>query len=124
MEIIRRTRKKWRKGWGKREGKNVGTKDMIMKGSDFWGVTPNDRVKAKRRFGGTHRPHLQDRIVSSTRNHSEAYSKLSDHMTLRTRRRNSSTNFWSLSIYHAFTKVITLQNCYQFSFITYFSTIS
>jgi hypothetical protein len=76
MEIIRSMRKKWRQGWGRREGKNAGTNDMNMKSSGFWDVTPCGQVKAKRRFGETYRLHLQGRMVSQARNQREAYSKL------------------------------------------------
>jgi hypothetical protein len=48
-----------------------------MKGSIFWDITPCSPLKVKRRFGGTHRLHLQDRRICQARNKHEAGRKQS-----------------------------------------------
>jgi hypothetical protein len=40
---------------------------VVMKSTIFWDITPCSPLKVNRRFGGTHRLHLQSRRISRAR---------------------------------------------------------
>jgi hypothetical protein len=44
---------------------------VVMKNSIFWDITPCSPLRVNRRFGGTHRLHLQGRRISWARNQCE-----------------------------------------------------
>jgi hypothetical protein len=45
---------------------------VVMKSTIFWNITPCSPLRVNRRFGGTHRLHLQGRKISQARNQRES----------------------------------------------------